>query len=58
MDEKKTPTPDTEAPTEAPDPRRQQVRDKLRELYGDDSADAVRRLLTDLIREEDSGPPN
>jgi hypothetical protein len=38
---------------------RRRVREKLRELYGDDSADAVRRLFSEILsEEEDEGEPN
>lgn len=43
---------------EAPKPGQQQVREKLREMYGDDTAATVRRFLSDLIRDNESDLPN
>ena len=51
MDEK-TPAPRDEAPEASTEERQRRVREKLRQLYGDDSAEAVRRLLADLVAGE------
>ena len=49
---------DDQKPSQKPDDknpeRERKVREKLRELYGDDTPETVRRFLTDLI-EQDSG---
>lgn len=44
-----------------PDPdqeRQDRVREKLREMYGDDSAETVRRFLYELTTDEEDEPSN
>ena len=53
--------PNGSPPTDADPPEseaRRRVREKLRELYGDDSPDAVRRLFSEILAEDDEGVPN
>jgi hypothetical protein len=58
MSDKKTNNGDKKTPvaSKSPNDAHQQVRKKLREMYGDDTAETVRRFLTDLIREDGLSP--
>lgn len=49
---------DREAPSPSQDPRQHNVRKMLREMYGDDSAETVRRFLYELTSGDDETPPN
>ena len=61
MDKADDQEPDGGPPVDADPPEneaRRRVREKLRELYGDDSPDAVRRLFSEILAEDDEGDPN